>query len=89
MTLEGKVELLLKEEFITKDTKKKRMFVNEGEIGCVAAGSLVDVRPTGSADRAEWISKFPTLYSSVPTVTAPAAFAPPSSGERKANTRNV
>ena len=76
MALEGKVELKLKEELITKDTKKKRLFVNEGDIGCVTAGSLVDIRPAGSADRAEWTSKFPTLYSSIPTVTAPAAFAP-------------
>jgi hypothetical protein len=76
MTLEGKVELLLKEEFITKNTKKKRLFVNEGEIGCVSAGSLVDVRPTGSADVAKWDSKFPTFYSSIPTGTPPAAFAP-------------
>ncbi len=54
MTIEGKVELMLKKEAVTKDTKKDRVMVNEGTISCINGNNVNPTRKADFGDSHKW-----------------------------------
>jgi hypothetical protein len=72
MTLEGKVEFILKKEAVTENTKKDRVMVNAGTISCIEGDNVTDAEPIGAGQKDRWY-----VAGDISSGNTLAAFAPP------------
>lgn len=83
LTIKGKVDLRLKEEAITENTRREKVTVSEGMMSCIEMDDIQEPFITPFRVRKEWENKFPVLASDIPMGKEELpAFAPEPEPER-------